>query len=362
LTADEGPQTLLAAAQVECSTLSKRTIALEAQIQAMHGEAAALREDFVATAGDRDAWRGACEDARKTGRNPDSAKLRAELARARTELEKRGRQLAAERCRGKAALRKRETVVKRNAELVAEVKTATHLASEAKLAARARRGFDAPDVHAARRETKEALGKATDLAREAARVASQLAAARTEAETTKAEVARLKVALAAAVEAASQLAGARAAAAAGAQEVTRLNGALAAADDALTLERRKGAAALEKLKVKRRKAIANADAAHAGKAAADALAAHARRASERAKDAAHARVARAAGEFAWYRLAVEARLQGDAPPPPAAFERLGSASARHLRKKRVLSPAESASSPALHPRTPVAVARRFFGR
>ena len=362
LTADEGPQTLLAAAQVECSALQARTIELEAQIQAMHGEAAALRKDFVATAGDRDAWRGACEDARKTGRDPDSAKLRAELARARTELEKRGRELAAERCRGKAALRKRETVVKRNAELVEEVKTATRLASEAKLAARARRGFDAPDVNAARRETKEALGKAADLAREAARVASQLAAARTDAETTKAEVARLKVALAAAAEAASQLAGARTAAAAGAQEVTRLNGALAAADDALTLERSKGATALEKLKVKRRKAISNADAAHAGKAAADALAAHARHASERAKDAAHARVERAAGEFARYRLAVEARLRGDAPPPPVAFERLGSASARHLRKKRVLSPAASASSPALHPRTAVAVARRSFGR
>ena len=56
--------------------------------------------------------------------------------------------------------------------------------------------------------------------------------------------------------------------------------------------------------------------------------------------------------------AVEARLRDSAPPPPSAFERMGSASARHLRKKRVLSPA--ARSP--HPRTPVATTRRGYGR
>ena len=60
-------------------------------------------------------------------------------------------------------------------------------------------------------------------------------------------------------------------------------------------------------------------------------------------------------EFARYREAVERRLRDTAPPPPSAFERMGSASARHLRKKRVLSPS-------VHPRTPVATTRRGSGR
>ena len=77
--------------------------------------------------------------------------------------------------------------------------------------------------------------------------------------------------------------------------------------------------------------------------------------AERAKDAAHTRVSRAAAEFTRYREAVERRLRDTAPPPPAAFERMGSASARHLRKKRVLSPS-------VHPRTPVATTRRGYGR
>ena len=67
------------------------------------------------------------------------------------------------------------------------------------------------------------------------------------------------------------------------------------------------------------------------------------------------RVSRAAAEFTRYREAVERRLRDTAPPPPAAFERMGSASARHLRKKRVLSPS-------VHPRTPVATTRRGYGR
>ena len=59
----------------------------------------------------------------------------------------------------------------------------------------------APDVTAARRETKEALGKAADLAREAARVATHLAGARQEGDAAKAELTDLKIKLAAAVEA-----------------------------------------------------------------------------------------------------------------------------------------------------------------
>ena len=201
------------------------------------------------------------------------------------------------------------------------------MAAEAKLAARARRGFDAPDVIEARRETKEALGKAADLAREAARVATHLAGARTDADAAKAELTDLKIKLAAAVEAS-------------------------------TVEKRKSFAAAKNAQAARAqllKQITRADALAAGKASADAAAAHSKRVAERAKDAAHQRVSRAAAEFARYRTAVEARLRDTAPPPPSAFERMGSASARHLRKKRVLSPS-------VHPRTPVATTRRGYGR
>ena len=211
-----------------------------------------------------------------------------------------------------------------------QVATAKRLAAEAKLAARARRGFDAPDVIEARRETKEALGKAADLAREAARVATHLAGARQEGDAAKAELTDLKIKLAAAVEAS-------------------------------TVEKRKSFAAAKNAEAARAqllKQITRADALAAGKASADAAAAHSKRVAERAKDAAHQRVSRAAQEFARYRAAVEARLRDTAPPPPSAFERMGSASARHLRKKRVLSPA--ARSP--HPRTPVATTRRVYGR
>ena len=171
--------------------------------------------------------------------------------------------------------------------------------------ARARRGFDAPDVIEARRETKEALGKAADLAREAARVATHLAGARTEADAAKAELTDLKIKLAAAVEAS-------------------------------TVEKRKSFAAAKNAEAARAqllKQITRADALAAGKASADAAAAHSKRVAERAKDAAHQRVSRAATEFARYRTAVEARLRDTAPPPPSAFAR-ASASARHLRKKR----------------------------
>ena len=201
------------------------------------------------------------------------------------------------------------------------------MAAEAKLAARARRGFDAPDVIEARRETKEALGKAADLAREAARVATHLAGAREEGDAAKAELTDLKIKLAAAVEAS-------------------------------TVEKRKSFAAAKNAQAARAqllKQITRADALAAGKASADAAAAHSKRVAERAKDAAHQRVSRAASEFARYRTAVEARLRDTAPPPPSAFERMGSASARHLRKKRVLSPS-------VHPRTPVATTRRGYGR
>ena len=208
---DEGPQTQLAATQIECSQLKARVASLQAQVASMHRDAVALRKDYAKVVGDRDAWRAACEDARRPPRDPDAARLRAELTAARRELEKRGRELAVERCRAQAAVRKRENVVKRNEALEEEVAarrpschrcvsrrvarhrvscstpsprvtsrttqvaTAKRLAAEAKLAARARRGFDAPDVTAARRETKEALGKAADLAQEAARVATHLA-------------------------------------------------------------------------------------------------------------------------------------------------------------------------------------------
>ena len=174
-----------------------------------------------------------------------------------------------------------------------QVATAKRLAAEAKLAARARRGFDAPDVIEARRETKEALGKAADLAREAARVATHLAGARTEADAAKAELTDLKIKLAAAVEAS-------------------------------TVEKRKSFAADKNAQAARAqllKQITRADALAAGKASADAAAAHSKRVAERAKDAAHQRVSRAASEFARYRTAVEARLRDTAPPPPSAFER-----------------------------------------
>ena len=169
------------------------------------------------------------------------------------------------------------------------------------------------------------------MAREAARVATHLAGAREEGDAAKAEATRLRIELAAAVEAA-------------------------------TLEKRKSFAAAKNAEAARAqllKQITRADALAAGKASADAAAAHSKRVAERAKDAAHQRVSRAASEFARYRSAVEARLRDTAPPPPAAFERMGSASARHLRKKRVLSPA-AARSP--HPRTPVATTRRGYGR
>ena len=173
----------------------------------------------------------------------------------------------------------------------------------------------------------QALGKAADLAREAARVATHLAGAREEGDAAKAELTDLKIKLAAAVEAS-------------------------------TVEKRKSFAAAKNAEAARAqllKQMTRADALAAGKASADAAAAHSKRVAERAKDAAHARVSRAASEFARYRTAVEARLRDTAPPPPSAFERMGSASARHLRKKRVLSPG-------IHPRTPVATTRRGYGR
>ena len=327
---DEGPQTQLAATQIECSQLKAQVASLQAQVASMHRDAVELRKDYAEVVGDRDAWRAACEDARRPKRDPDAAKLREELTAARQELEKRGRELAVERSKAQAAVRKRDTILKRNEALEEEVATAKRLAAEAKLAARARRGFDAPDVIEARRETKEALGKAADLAREAARVATHLAGAREEADAAKAELTDLKIKLAAAVEAS-------------------------------TVEKRKSFAAAKNAEAARAqllKQISRADALAAGKASADAAAAHAKRVAERAKDAAHQRVSRAATEFARYRAAVEARLRDTAPPPPSAFERMGSASARHLRKKRVLSPA--ARSP--HPRTPVATTRRGYGR
>ena len=324
---DEGPKTMLAATQIECSRLKAQVASLQAQVASMHRDAVALRTDYAKVVGDRDAWRAACEDARRPKRDPAAAALRKELEQARHELEKRGRELAVERCRAQAAVRKRENVVKRNEALEEEVATAKRLAAEAKLAARARRGFDAPDVIEARRETKEALGKAADLAREAARVATHLAGARQEGDAAKAELTDLKIKLAAAVEAS-------------------------------TVEKRKTFSAEKNAQAARAqllKQITRADALAAGKASADAAAAHSKRVAERAKDAAHQRVSRAASEFARYRTAVEARLRDTAPPPPSAFERMGSASARHLRKKRVLSPS-------VHPRTPVATTRRGYGR
>ena len=141
-------------------------------------------------------------------------------------------------------------------------------------------------------------------------------------------------------------------------ELTDLKIKLAAAVEASTVEKRKSFAAAKNAEAARAqllKQITRADALAAGKASADAAAAHSKRVAERAKDAAHQRVSRAATEFARYRTAVEARLRDTAPPPPSAFERMGSASARHLRKKRVLSPG-------IHPRTPVATTRRGYGR
>ena len=118
---DEGPQTQLAATQIECSRLKAQVASLQAQVAAMHRDAVALRKDYVKATGDRDAWRAACEDARRPKRDPDAARLREELTAARQELEKRGRELAVERCRAQAAVRKRETVVKRNEALEEEV-------------------------------------------------------------------------------------------------------------------------------------------------------------------------------------------------------------------------------------------------
>ena len=255
------------------------------------------------------------------------------------ELEKRGRELAAERSKAQAAVRKRETVLKRNEALEEEVAArrpffgaeshaiaARRLESGVQSRRRSRRrsvcrggearraraaGLRRPDVIEARRETKEALGKAADLAREAARVATHLAGARSEGDAAKAELTDLKIKLAAAVEAS-------------------------------TVEKRKSFAAAKNAEAARAqllKQITRADALAAGKASADAAAAHSKRVAERAKDAAHRAVSRAASEFARYRAAVEARLRDTAPPPPSAFERMGRASARHLRKKRVLSPA-----------------------
>ena len=105
---DEGPQTMLAAAQIECSRLKAQVASLQAQVAAMHRDAVELRKEYVQATGDRDAWRAACEDARRPKRDPDAAKLREELTAARQELEKRGRELAVERCRAQAAVRKRE--------------------------------------------------------------------------------------------------------------------------------------------------------------------------------------------------------------------------------------------------------------
>ena len=155
--------------------------------------------------------------------------------------------------------------------------------------------------------------------------------------------------------------GARTEADAAKAEATRLKIELAAAVEASTGEKRKTFSAEKNAQAARAqllKQLARADALAAGKASADAAAAHAKRVAERAKDAAHQRVSRAAAEFTRYREAVERRLRDTAPPPPSAFERMGSASARHLREKRVLSPA--ARSP--HPRTPVATTRRGYGR
>ena len=87
----------------------------------MHRDAVELRKEFVKATGDRDAWRAACEDARRPPRDPDAARLRAELTAARHELEKRGRELAVERCRAQAAVRKRDTILKRNEALEEEV-------------------------------------------------------------------------------------------------------------------------------------------------------------------------------------------------------------------------------------------------
>jgi hypothetical protein len=118
---DEGPQTQLAATQIECSQLKARVASLQAQVASMHRDAVALRKDYAKVVGDRDAWRAACEDARRPKRDPAAAALRKELETARHELEKRGRELASERCRAQAAVRKRETVVKRNEKLEEEV-------------------------------------------------------------------------------------------------------------------------------------------------------------------------------------------------------------------------------------------------
>ena len=118
---DEGPQTQLAATQIECSQLKAQVASLQAQVASMHRDAVTLRTDYAKVVGDRDAWRAACEDARRPPRDPDAARLRDELEQARKELEKRGRELAVERCRAQAAVRKRENVVKRNEALEEEV-------------------------------------------------------------------------------------------------------------------------------------------------------------------------------------------------------------------------------------------------
>jgi len=118
---DEGPQTMLAATQIECSRLKAQVASLQAQVASMHRDAVTLRTDYAKVVGDRDAWRAACEDARRPPRDPDAARLRDELEQARKELEKRGRELAVERCRAQAAVRKRENVVKRNEALEEEV-------------------------------------------------------------------------------------------------------------------------------------------------------------------------------------------------------------------------------------------------
>ena len=81
---DEGPQTQLAATQIECSQLKAQVASLQAQVASMHRDAVALRKDYVKATGDRDAWRAACEDARRPPRDPDAARLRAELERRAT--------------------------------------------------------------------------------------------------------------------------------------------------------------------------------------------------------------------------------------------------------------------------------------
>ncbi|KAH8062594.1 hypothetical protein JL722_3516 [Aureococcus anophagefferens] len=277
------------------------------QIAAMLQDATELRQMYADRCGDCDEWRDKYEAARAAlDRKPTAgaAELRRDLAEERRAHAETKDDLRADDAR--------------RGPLEDRAKTRDNLAAEDRLALKSARrsrrpepGDDAAErLEASKRDTKKALARAAELAREAAKASTRVATFKQENDALRAEATQLKLALSTSVDD-------RAAA-------KRKHGILATQTDD-RIDQLKQANARLSLKV---------DAAAAAEAAAAARADATDKLAERIRLAVQTKLARAARDFSKYQRDVETKFRAlevevDLPAPPAF---LGASSSKGKRR------------------------------